>query len=173
MPLRDGGKRNRAPSSRAKSIPAALDSSGAMGRMARVPPRTVPRRSRVPASLNGRFPRTTGRIGHAVQRCCSTIDLDARVYYHERREAFYLPRKPKQFWPSAPNYGGWTSGVWGAGFVRLCAREPFTVRGVQVLPPGSAWTFRPGAFVQKDAYFKAKGVGSNRRRWNPRHTMKS
>ncbi len=110
-----------------------------------------------PASLNGRF---QGLLADRSRRTALLFNDRFgmhRVYYHECAEAFYFAAEAKAILAVCPELR--RVDLRGLGELVSCGcvlenRSLFA--GVQVLPPGSAWTFRPGAFVQKDAYFQPR-----------------
>ena len=110
-----------------------------------------------PASLNGRF---QGLLADRSRRTALLFNDRFgmhRVCYHESAEAFYFAAEAKAILAVCPELR--RVDLRGLGELVSCGcvlenRSLFA--GVQVLPPGSAWTFRPGAFVQKDAYFQPR-----------------
>jgi asparagine synthase (glutamine-hydrolysing) len=105
-------------------------------------------------SLNGRF---QGLVSDQL-RGIATLFNDRygmhRVYVHEAKDAFYfaveakaiLAVRPELRRPDARSLGEFV----GCG----CVLENRTLfDGIQLLPPGSAWTFRAGALESKGRYF--------------------
>jgi asparagine synthase (glutamine-hydrolysing) len=77
-----------------------------------------------------------------------------RIYYHESRDAFYFAAEAKAILAVRPELR--RADMQGLGeFVSCgCVLDNRTIfQGVNVLPPGSAWTFRQGAIEKKSSYF--------------------
>lgn len=110
-----------------------------------------------PASLNGRFQ------GLLVDRPrgCALLFNDRygmhRVYYHESADAFYFAAEAKAILAVCPELR--RADPRGLGDLVSCGcvlENRSLFEGIKVLPPGSAWTFRPGASVQKSVYFQPR-----------------
>src|SRR5581483_7826424 len=110
-----------------------------------------------PASLNGRFQ------GLLVDRARGDALLFNdrygmhRVYYHESADAFYFAAEAKAILAVCPELRRADPRSLGHLVSCGCVLENRSVfEGIKVLPPGSAWTFRPGASVQKGLYFQPR-----------------
>jgi asparagine synthase (glutamine-hydrolysing) len=109
------------------------------------------------AGLNGRFQ------GFLRDRSRGTATLFNdrygmhRIYYHQSKEAFYFSAEAKAILKVRPELR--TADPKGIGeFISCgCVMENRTLfEGIQVLPAGSAWTFRNKALEKKDAYFQPR-----------------
>ena len=66
-----------------------------------------------------------------------------RIYYHESKDAFYFAAEAKAILTVRPELRRLTHGALGEFVACGCVLENRTLfDGIQVLPPGSAWTFR-------------------------------
>jgi asparagine synthase (glutamine-hydrolysing) len=110
-----------------------------------------------PASLNGRFQ------GLLIDRPrgCALLFNDRygmhRVYYHESADAFYFAAEAKAILAVCPELR--RADPRGLGELVSCGcvlENRSLFEGLKVLPPGSAWTFRPDASVQKSVYFQPR-----------------
>ena len=108
-----------------------------------------------PASLNGRFQ------GLLVDRPRGSALLFNdrfgmhRLYYHESADAFYFAAEAKAILAVCPELRRADPRSLGDLVSCGCVLENRSLfEGIRVLPPGSAWTFRPDAFVQKSFYFQ-------------------
>jgi asparagine synthase (glutamine-hydrolysing) len=110
-----------------------------------------------PASLNGRFQ------GLLIDRVhgCSLLFNDRygmhRVYYHESANAFYFAAEAKSILAVCPELR--RADPRGLGELVSCGcvlENRSLFEGIHVLPPASAWTFQPGASVQKRVYFQPR-----------------
>ena len=78
-----------------------------------------------------------------------------RVYYHESPDAFYYGAEAKSLLRVLPQLRRLDMRSLGEFFSCGCALQNRTLfEGVSLLPPGSAWTFRPGQPVRKETYFR-------------------
>lgn len=111
--------------------------------------------AKFPANLNGMF------HGFLRDRSEGTTTLFNdrygmhRVYYHEAKDAFYFAAEAKAILEARPELR--RANLQGLGdFVACgCVLENRTVfEGIQVLPGGSAWSFRGGAVESKKTYFE-------------------
>ena len=110
-----------------------------------------------PASLNGRF---QGLLADRV-RGYALLFNDRfgmhRLYYHESADAFYFAAEAKAILAVCPELR--RVDPRGLGDLVSCGcvlQNRSLFEGVRVLPPGSAWTFRPDASVQKSFYFQPR-----------------
>ncbi len=110
-----------------------------------------------PASLNGRFQ------GLLVDKPSGTALLFNdrwglhRLYYHEGADAFYFAAEAKAILAVRPELRC----IDARGLAELiscgCVLENRTVfKGIEVLPPASAWQFRNGAPECRKSYFQPK-----------------
>jgi len=105
--------------------------------------------------LNGRFQ------GLVVDRSrgAATLFNDRfglhRVYFYEARDAFYFAAEAKAILAVRSELRGLDSQGLAEFVVCGCVLENRTLfRGIQTMPPGSAWSFRDGALEKKTAYFE-------------------
>jgi asparagine synthase (glutamine-hydrolysing) len=110
-----------------------------------------------PASLNGRF---QGLVADRV-RGHALLFNDRfgmhRLYYHESADGFYFAAEAKAILAVCPELRRVDPRSLGDLVSCGCVLENRSLfEGVQVLPPGSAWTFRPDASVQKSFYFQPR-----------------
>jgi asparagine synthase (glutamine-hydrolysing) len=161
MPLRDGRNENvlvfsgEDYSRCSSSAPMAVRSDGQDG-----PGHLLERRHDDPAfpeSLNGRFQ------GLLIDRPrgCALLFNDRygmhRVYYHESADAFYFAAEAKAILAVCPELRRVDPRGLGDLVSCGCVLENRSLfEGLKILPPGSAWTFRPGASVQKSFYFQPR-----------------
>jgi asparagine synthase (glutamine-hydrolysing) len=110
-----------------------------------------------PATLNGRFQglladRTRGSVLLFNDRYGMH-----RLYYHESGGAFYFAAEAKAILAVCPELRRADPRGFGELVSCGCVLENRSVfEGIQVLPPASAWTFRPGASAQKAVYFQPR-----------------
>ena len=110
-----------------------------------------------PASLNGRF---QGLLADRA-RGCALLFNDRygmhRMYYHESADAFYFAAEAKAILAVCPELRRVDARGLGELVSCGCVLENRSLfEGVQILPPGSAWTFRRDASVQKGVYFQPR-----------------
>lgn len=108
-----------------------------------------------PASLNGRF---QGILSDKT-RGTSTLFNDRygmqRIYYHQSKDAFYFAAEAKAILRVSPELRVLDPRGLGEFIACGCVLENRTLfKGIQVLPPGSAWIFRGGALEQRGTYFE-------------------
>jgi asparagine synthase (glutamine-hydrolysing) len=110
-----------------------------------------------PASLNGRF---QGLLADRVQGHALLFNDRYgmhRVYYHEAADAFYFAAEAKAILAVCPELRRANPRSLGDLVSCGCVLENRSLfEGIGVLPPGSAWTFRPDASVQKSFYFQPR-----------------
>jgi asparagine synthase (glutamine-hydrolysing) len=110
-----------------------------------------------------KFPKGLNGIFHGLAadrpRGIATLFNDRyglhRIYYHESKEAFYFAAEAKAILAVRPELG--VADPKGLGeFVSCgCVLENRTIfKGIQVLPPASAWVFRNANLPQKNTYFQ-------------------
>ncbi|MFZ1130819.1 MAG: asparagine synthase-related protein [Terriglobales bacterium] len=110
-----------------------------------------------PESLNGRF---HGLVADR-QRGTAILFNDRygmhRLHYHEAADAFYFAAEAKAILAVCPELRAADPQGLGEFVACGCVLENRTLfRGIQVLPPASAWSFRAGAIAQKNIYFDVK-----------------
>src|SRR5262249_33192047 len=77
-----------------------------------------------------------------------------RVYYHETKDAFFLSAEAKAILKVCPEVRELDKQSLGEFIKCGCALDNRSLfKGIQILPPASAWTFRNGALERKDSYF--------------------
>lgn len=108
-----------------------------------------------PASLNGRFQGLLiDRPGGCVLLFNDRYGMH-RLYYHESADAFYFAAEAKAILAVCPELRRVDARGLGEFVSCGCVLENRSLfEGIQILPPGSAWTFRPNASVQKGVYFQ-------------------
>lgn len=108
-----------------------------------------------PVGLNGRFQ------GILTDRSRGTTTLFndryglQRIYYHQSEDAFYFAAEAKAILAVCPELR--TADLRGLGELVSCGcvLENRTIfKGIQVLPPASAWGFRGASLQQKSTYFQ-------------------
>jgi asparagine synthase (glutamine-hydrolysing) len=107
-----------------------------------------------PKQLDGRF------HGLVSDRACGTAMLFndryglQRIYYHEAKDSFYFAAEAKAILKVRPELRVADSRGLGEYIVCGCVLENRTLfQGIQVLPPGSAWSFQGGKLEKKSSYF--------------------
>lgn len=108
-----------------------------------------------PRSLNGRFQ------GVLMDEAAGTALLFndrfglQRLYFHEADDAFYFAAEAKSILKVCPQLRTMDPRAIGEFVVCGCVLENRTLfPGIQILPPGSAWSFRNGRLEKKDYYFR-------------------
>lgn len=106
------------------------------------------------AGLNGRF------HGLLIDRTRGTATLFndrygmQRVYYHQSNDAFYFAAEAKAILRVCPELRSIDLQSLGEYVSCGCVLENRTLfKGIEVLPPGSAWVFRNGITQRKGSYF--------------------
>jgi asparagine synthase (glutamine-hydrolysing) len=108
-------------------------------------------------NLNGRF---HGLIADS-KRGTTTLFNDRygmhRLYYHDTTEAFYFAGEAKAILTVRPEARSTDPRALGEYIACGCVLENRTLfRGIHVLPPASAWSFRDGALEKKANYFEPR-----------------
>ena len=110
-----------------------------------------------PASLNGRF------HGFLMDRARGTALLFNdrygmhRIYYHEAQDVLYFAAEAKAILKVRPDLRNVDPQGFGEMVSFGCTVENRTIfKDIQLLPHGSAWTFRNGAIERKGTYFRPK-----------------
>lgn len=108
-----------------------------------------------PGCLNGRFQGFLTDASRGKAMLFNDRYGMHRVYYHESKEAFYFAAEAKAILAVCPELRRADPQGLGELVSCGCVLENRTVfKGIQVLPAGSAWTFRAGALDQKKSYFQ-------------------
>ena len=109
------------------------------------------------SNLNGRF------HGLVADRARGTATLFndrfglQRLYFHEASDAFLFSAEAKAILAVRPELRSMDPRGLGEYVACGCVLENRTLfRGIFVLPPGSAWSFRGGALEKKAAYFEPR-----------------
>ncbi len=110
-----------------------------------------------PKSLNGRFQ------GVIADCACGKVILFndrfglQRVYFHESKDAFYFAAEAKAILKVLPELRGIDPQGMGEFISCGCVLEGRTLfKGVETLPPASAWEFRGGALERRGTYFESR-----------------
>jgi asparagine synthase (glutamine-hydrolysing) len=108
-------------------------------------------------NLNGRF---QGLVADRAQGT-ATLFNDRfgllRIYYYETPGAFYFSAEAKSILAVRPELRSIDPQGLGEYIACGCVLENRTLfKGLQLLPPGSAWTFRGGSMQKKVAYFEPR-----------------
>ena len=108
-----------------------------------------------PAMLNGRF---HGLVAD-MSRETATLFVDRyggnRLYYHESDDAIYFASEAKAILKLHPTLRNIDTRGLGEFISCGCVLENRTLfRGIDVLPPASAWTFQNGVIREKRTYFQ-------------------
>lgn len=107
-----------------------------------------------PASLNGRFQGLLADRARGYALLFNDRYGMHRVYYHESADAFYFAAEAKAILAVRSELRRVDPRSLGELVSCGCVLENRSVfEGVQVLPPGSVWTFRSSAPAQKSFYF--------------------
>lgn len=110
-----------------------------------------------PACLNGRFQGLLVDRRRGVATLFNDRYGMQRVYYREAKDAFYFAAEAKAILAVRPELKKLDLRGLGEFLSCGCALENRTLfAGVEVLPPGSAWSFRNGTLETKQTYFEAK-----------------
>jgi asparagine synthase (glutamine-hydrolysing) len=77
-----------------------------------------------------------------------------RIYIHEGNDGFYFGSEAKALLNVLPHLRKFDMRSLGEFFSCGCALQNRTLfEGISLLPPGSAWVFRPGQPIEKQTYF--------------------
>ena len=110
-----------------------------------------------PKNLNGRFHGLVMDRRHSTALLFNDRYGMERLYYHRSKDAFYFAAEAKAILAVRPEMR--SLDPQGLGEFISCGavlenRSLFA--GIEVLPPGSAWTFRNGSLAKKSYYFPLK-----------------
>ncbi len=110
-----------------------------------------------PKSLNGRFQGVLTNLANGTVTLFNDRYGLQRLYYHESREAFYFAAEAKAILTVHPELRVADARSLGELVSCGCVLENRTIfKGIVVLPPASAWTFRDASSSQKKTYFSAE-----------------
>ena len=110
-----------------------------------------------PARLNGRFHGLLGDKSNGSAVLFNDRYGMARIYYHESKGIFYFAAEAKAILAARPDLRVMDPRGMGELVSCGCVLENRTVfQNINVLPPGSAWTFRNGSIERKGVYFQPK-----------------
>ncbi|MBZ5526367.1 MAG: hypothetical protein LAN71_00495 [Acidobacteriia bacterium] len=110
-----------------------------------------------PASLNGRF---HGLLTNSATG--STLLFNdrygmQRIYCHEAQDAFYFAAEAKAILAVRPELRSLDPRGLGELIACGCTLENKSIfKGIEALPPASAWSFRNGLLDRKDFYFHSR-----------------
>jgi asparagine synthase (glutamine-hydrolysing) len=108
-------------------------------------------------NLNGRFQGLIADRSRGVVTLFNDRFGLQRIYFHEADGAFYFSAEAKSILAVRPELRRLDPRGLGEYIACGCVLENRTLfKGVQVVPGGSAWTFRDGALVNKATYFEPR-----------------
>lgn len=108
-----------------------------------------------PVSLNGRFHGLLANKTNGTTVLFNDRYGMHRIYYHESPDAFYLAAEAKAILEVLPELRAIDPQGLGEFVACGCVLENRTLfKGIQVLPPASAWVFQDGALQRKHTYFR-------------------
>ncbi len=108
-----------------------------------------------PARLNGRFHGLVADNSRDTTLLFNDRYGLQRLYYYEGKETFYFAAEAKAILRVRPELREIDSRGLGEFVVCGCVLENRTLfRGLNLLPPGAAWSFRNGRLDQKKFYFQ-------------------
>jgi asparagine synthase (glutamine-hydrolysing) len=108
-----------------------------------------------PKQLNGRFHGLVADRTRGVAMLFNDRYGLQRIYYHEAKDSFYFAAEAKAVLNVRPELRVADPRGIGEYIVCGCVLENRTLfPDIQVLPPGSAWTFRGGRLEKKSPYFE-------------------
>jgi len=110
-----------------------------------------------PKNLNGRFQGVVAdKANDKVILFNDRFGLQ-RVYFHESEDTFYFSAEAKAILAVRPELRCLDPQGMGEFVSCGCVLEGRTLfKGIQTLPPASAWEFRGGALKRKTAYFESR-----------------
>jgi asparagine synthase (glutamine-hydrolysing) len=107
-----------------------------------------------PAGLNGRFHGLLADRSRGTAMLFNDRYGMHRIYHHQASEAFYFAAEAKAILAVRPELREADLRGLGEFIACGCVLENRTIfKGIDVLPPGSAWRFREGAIEVRRAYF--------------------
>ncbi len=108
-----------------------------------------------PKQLNGRFHGLVADRTRGMAKLFNDRYGLQRLYYHEGKDSFYFAAEAKAILKVRPELGVADPRGIGEYIVCGCVLENRTLfPDIQVLPPGSSWTFRGGKLDKKSPYFE-------------------
>jgi len=108
-----------------------------------------------PKGLNGIFHGVVTDRTHGIATLFNDRYGLHRIYYHESKEAFYFAAEAKAILAARPELRDADPNSLGEFVSCGCVLENRTIfKGIQVLPPASAWVFRNANLPQKITYFQ-------------------
>jgi asparagine synthase (glutamine-hydrolysing) len=110
--------------------------------------------SSFPKELNGRFHGLVLDKNRGIALLFNDRFGLQRLYFHETEDAFYFAAEAKAILKVCPELRAIDPRGLGEFVACGCVLENRTLfRGIQLLPPGSAWIFRGGVLEAKQSYF--------------------
>lgn len=107
-----------------------------------------------PRSLNGRFQGLLADKSAGIALLFNDRFGLQRLYLHEADDAFYFAAEAKAILKVCPQLRAMDSRAIGEFVVCGCVLENRTLfPGIEILPPGSAWSFRNGRLEKRGCYF--------------------
>jgi asparagine synthase (glutamine-hydrolysing) len=108
-----------------------------------------------PACLNGRFHAVLIDKTHGTATLFNDRYGIGRIYYHESKDGFYFSAEAKAILAIRPELRAVDVRSLGEYVACGCVLQNRTLfKGIEVLPPASAWVFRPGQIDRKGFYFQ-------------------
>jgi asparagine synthase (glutamine-hydrolysing) len=110
-----------------------------------------------PKNLNGRFQGLVADCARGKLVLFNDRFGLQRVYYHENQDAFYFSAEAKAILKVRPELRSIDARGMSEYISCGCVLEGRTLfKGIQTLPPGSAWEFLDGALAKRAAYFEPR-----------------
>jgi asparagine synthase (glutamine-hydrolysing) len=110
-----------------------------------------------PKNLNGRFQGIVADCARGKLVLFNDRFGLQRVYYHENQDAFYFSAEAKAILKARPELRSIDARGMSEYISCGCVLEGRTLfKGIQTLPPGSAWEFISGVLVNRAAYFEPR-----------------
>lgn len=110
-----------------------------------------------PKNLNGRFQGLVADLARGTATLFNDRFGLQRIYYHEAADAFYFSAEAKAILAVRPELRSADPRGLGEFITCGCVLENRTLfRGISVLPPASAWSFRGGTIEKKASYFEPR-----------------
>jgi asparagine synthase (glutamine-hydrolysing) len=110
-----------------------------------------------PKGLNGRFHGLVADRRQGTSMLFNDRFGLQRLYYHESKDGFYFAAEAKAILKVRQDLRAIDPRGLGEFVACGCVLENRTLfRGIHLLPPGSAWTFRNGVLEAKSSYFEPK-----------------
>ena len=110
-----------------------------------------------PKGLNGRFHGLIADRRHGTAMLFNDRFGLQRIYYHEAKDAFYFAAEAKAILKVRPELRSIDPRGLGEFIACGCVLENRTLfSGIQLLPPGAAWSFRGGTPEKRASYFEPR-----------------